>query len=59
MLPNWLGQAVYEELVWVKASQKLTSVDQYFFFHLMTDWRKKFFQIFQVYLELGGYEDLA
>ena len=55
MLPNWLGQAVYEELVWVKASQKLTSVD----LHLMTDWRKKFFQIFQVYLELGGYEDLA
>ena len=25
----------------------------------MTDWRKNFFQIFQVYLELGGYEDLA
>ena len=25
----------------------------------MTDWKKKNFQIFQVYLELGGYEDLA
>ena len=24
-----------------------------------TDWRKKFFQIFQSYLELGGYEELA
>ena len=25
----------------------------------MTDWKKKIFQIFQVYLELGVYEDLA
>ena len=57
MLPNLVRSSCLWKISLGKSHSEIDLSGPIIFFHF--DWRKKIFQVFQIYLEPGGYEDLA